>query len=66
MTYARQRADLEKLYIPTKGGGHIDLRDWTPCWQPDELDSEEFNTVIISLKRPVLLASIDLEFKEDV
>ncbi len=66
MTYARIRTDLKEkgLRVPLKKGGWVDLDRWTPCTQPDELDSEEFNTIVTINGVEETLASIDLEFKE--
>jgi hypothetical protein len=33
-----------------------------PCWQPDELDDSNFNTVILLNGYPVLVQSIDFDF----
>ena len=64
MTLARQRKDLDKLYIPYEGGGHISLPHYVSSWQPDELDHKEFNTIVIVDGVHYAVASIDLEFKE--
>ncbi len=65
MTYARQRQDLEDLYIPADDGEYYFLGDrWYPAEQPDELDNDEFNVLLDFGCYKLRFASIDLEFKE--
>ena len=68
-TLARHRPDLRNKYrLPVEKGGWIDLPNWTPCRQPNELDGEFYNVILLDEKGKELhrVPSIDLEFKTEV
>ena len=65
-TLARIRSDLRGIYRIPFAKGWIDLDNWTPCEQPDELDNEQFNVILFddNGNETYRVSSVDLDFKE--
>ena len=66
-TFARVRRDLvEAEQLPPTSQNHLPSEHFNTifeCWQPEEMEHEEFNLLIKETDgRPFLVMSIDFEF----
>lgn len=68
MILVKQRQDLldEDIAIPFKFGKHKQITEWTRAFQPDELDDQEFNIILVDNSGEVIDIgiAIDFQFKE--
>ena len=66
MLFARVRPDLEGLAVPAENGAYIPYSSYKyPCWQPEQIEDDEFNTVILTdCGKAVKVIGFDFEFTE--
>ena len=65
-TYARRRDDLDDREKPPLLGLDTRKVQWKhanfPCWQPDELEGEEYNLILWCPDRKVLFRGCSIDF----